>query len=572
MFDDRLESALGNARALADLAAETENEVRQLGCRKLRVAAAWADAHSDVAHPDGGMLVERVLPFGPAGCPPVAETCTGSLALAFRTSTQSAKGWITDALTVRHRLPRLWERVLAGEVYAWKAREIARATAHLSILTARIVDNLLHDQVELVAWTRFVKILDATLLQLDPSTYGERQAKAAAQRDVKATQSSDGLRTLVARGTSGDVTMFLALVDAIAQALADEGDEDPYPVRKSKAIGIAAYPDRAQDLLSRGRHREDPRTDPWEQVDAHLSDPTDPWADDLPTAGWETARHGNYHQPGLDEEWEMPGTVPTDDDDQQDEELIDPADRAWYDQHTCPDGRPEESDPHESDTTGMGEPQQTPPALRRPPLPSGLDLRPRNTDLSKSNPTVHLHMHVSDQTIRDGHGVVRTDHGPITVDQLRHFLGDSCPTIKVYPVYDPAETAAVDNYEIPLALRRAQSIKNPASVFPFSPATGRMDLDHTAAYEPDGPPGQTSMANLGPLTRSEHRAKTVGGWRAKQPDPGLYVWRSPEGQIVLTTNQGTLVLGGSAYTHHLWRSASTIRTDTVVNGVQPFGH
>ena len=83
------------------------------------------------------------------------------------------------------------------------------------------------------------------------------------------------------------MTMFLALVDAIAQALADEGDEDPYPVRKSKAIGIAAYPDRAQDLLSRGRHREDPKKDPWEQVDAHQTDPTDPWADDLPAAGWE---------------------------------------------------------------------------------------------------------------------------------------------------------------------------------------------------------------------------------------------------------------------------------------------
>lgn len=559
MFDDRLEGALGSARALADLAAETENEVRQLGCRKLRVAAAWADAHSDVAHPDGGMLVERLLPFGPAGCPPVAETCTGSLALAFRTSTQSAKGWITDALTVRHRLPRLWERVLTGEVYAWKAREIARATAHLTVFTARIVDKLLHDQVELVAWTRFVKILDATLLQVDPTTYGERQAKAAAQRDVRATQSSDGLRTLVARGTSGDVTMFLALVDAIAQALADEGDEDPYPVRKSKAIGIAAYPDRAQDLLSRGRHREDPTKDPWEQVDAHRADPTDPWADDLPAAGWETARHGNYHQPGLDEDWEMPGTVPTDDDDQRDEDLVDAADLAWYDQHTCPDARPDQSDPPESDGASMDEPEDPPPpsepASRHPIPPSGLDLRPRNADLSKARPTVHLHLHVSDETVRDGRGVIRTQHGPITVDQLRHFLGDACPTIKVYPVYDPADTAAVDSYEIPVALRRSQSIKSPASIFPFSPATGRMDLDHTAAYEPDGPPGQTSMGNLGPLTRSEHRAKTVGGWRARQPDPGLFVWRSPEGQVVITTNQGTLVLGSTAYAHHLWRSA-----------------
>ena len=49
-----------------------------LGCHKLRVAAAWADAHSAVDHPDGGMLTERLLPFGPAGCPLVAETCAAS--------------------------------------------------------------------------------------------------------------------------------------------------------------------------------------------------------------------------------------------------------------------------------------------------------------------------------------------------------------------------------------------------------------------------------------------------------------------------------------------------------------
>jgi hypothetical protein len=151
--------------------------------------------------------------------------------------------------------------------------------------------------------------------------------------------------------------------------------------------------------------------------------------------------------------------------------------------------------------------------------------------------------------------VVRTPHGPITVEQLRHFLGDSCPNVKVHPIYDPAETAAVDSYEIPIALRRAQAIVSTGSIFPFSPATSRLDLDHTDAYRSDGPPGQTGMANLGPLTRSEHRAKTVGHWRARQPDPGLYVWRSPEGQIVITTNQGTLVLGGTAFTHHLWRSA-----------------
>lgn len=242
MFDDQLEAALGNPRALITLAEDAETQARVSGCHKLRLAAAWADAHSAVEHPDEAMTVEQLVPVAPAGCPLVAETCPASVAVAFRTSIRSAKAWIGDALNLRHRLPRLWTRVVAGQVYAWKARALAQATAHLNPFTARAVDRLLHDQIELIAWTRFQNILDATLLQVDAKTYTTRQAAAAAQRDVTATQSSHGLRTVIARAAAGDVACFLAAVDAIAEALADQGDEDPYPVRKSKAIGILAYP------------------------------------------------------------------------------------------------------------------------------------------------------------------------------------------------------------------------------------------------------------------------------------------------------------------------------------------
>jgi hypothetical protein len=83
-----------------------------------------------------------------------------------------------------------------------------------------------------------------------------------------------------------------------------------------------------------------------------------------------------------------------------------------------------------------------------------------------------------------------------------------------------------------------------------------MDLDHSRPWHPDGPSGQTGMGNLGPLTRSEHRAKTVGRWQCRQPDPGTYVWRSPEGWIALTTNQGTLALGHTTWAQGLWRAVS----------------
>jgi hypothetical protein len=64
------------------------------------------------------------------------------------------------------------------------------------------------------------------------------------------------------------------------------------------------------------------------------------------------------------------------------------------------------------------------------------------------------------------------------------------------------------------------------------------------------------MNNLGPLTRTEHRAKTLGGWQARQPDCGTYLWRSPEGLIALTTNQGTLLLGDRHWAHQVWKTAA----------------
>ena len=139
------------------------------------------------------------------------------------------------------------------------------------------------------------------MLQVDEKTYQQRAARAAAQRDVRATQSGDGLRTLVARVDAGDATAFLALVNRVAECLADDGDEDPVAVRRSKAVGIIAYQPRLRDLLARHADQPDAARHPEEQVAAHQADPTDPWAADLPPAGWETDRHGNVHQPSFDD-------------------------------------------------------------------------------------------------------------------------------------------------------------------------------------------------------------------------------------------------------------------------------
>lgn len=546
MFDDELEAALGDSRALTDLAAEAESEHRVAGCHKLILAAAWADAHSSVDHPEGGPLVERLIPIGPAGCPPVAEFAAQGLVGPFDASSQSVRSWMVDALTIRHRLPRLWERVVAGDVHHWKARQIATLTAHLSVITASEVDRHTAAWVEQLPWPTFLKALDATMLQVDESTYRERERLAAAKREVRATPSEAGLRTLIARGEAGDVAMMLALYQRVAECLAEEGDEDPLPVRMSRAIGVIANPARLTDLLARHADDPDPHREPHEKVEDHASDATDPWAEDLPPAGWETSQHGNYHQPESDEDtwWDC---QPADDEQDRDGSagpLPDTDDLAWFEGF-----RPLADTDVAADTDGPVAQQPWPSAFRPP---GWQPLSP--AQLVACAPTVVMHVHLTDETLRAGHGIVRTDAGPITLEQLQRFLVQHEAKVTVRPVADPAATASTDAYEIPLRLRRAMAIRHPRSVFPNSPSTRQLDLDHTVAYDVDGPPGQTGMHNLGPLARCEHRAKTVGKWRARQPEPGTYLWRSADGWIMISTNQGTLTLGHGDWAGRLWES------------------
>jgi hypothetical protein len=80
-------------------------------------------------------------------------------------------------------------------------------------------------------------------------------------------------------------------------------------------------------------------------------------------------------------------------------------------------------------------------------------------------------------------------------------------------------------------------------VFPYATSIGRRkDADHTIAYvDPDhgGPPGQTTLDNLGPMVRRHHRIKTHSRWQVEQVSNGVFVWRSPHGRLFLVDHTGT---------------------------------
>ena len=82
-------------------------------------------------------------------------------------------------------------------------------------------------------------------------------------------------------------------------------------------------------------------------------------------------------------------------------------------------------------------------------------------------------------------------------------------------------------------------LRDVCEIFPHSSRSARrLDLDHTIPYT-DGIDGQTRPDNLGPLTRTLHRAKTSRRRQLKQPASGIFWWTSPHHQHYRVTNHGT---------------------------------
>ena len=189
-----------------------------------------------------------------------------------------------------------------------------------------------------------------------------------------------------------------------------------------------------------------------------------------------------------------------------------------------------------------------------------LQLMPPPFDPDRARPRAVIYVHLSEEALTAGTGVARVeDVGPVLLGRLRSLLGDRC-SISVKPVIDlPAGHTPVDCYEIPARLREQLQLRYPADVFPYAAGVSRrMDMDHTIAYlSPDrgGPPGQTRIGNLGPHVRRNHRHKTHGGWQVRQPEPGVWLWRSPHRRIYLVNATGTHPLGNTKFAEAIWRTA-----------------
>lgn len=268
-----------DAVACSDALVASVGRVRRAQAGQLASVAAWADLHpatpampvlagyrpdrSEGTSPDEAVAVhparvgatgyrERAVQLGAEGTPAVAEFAAVELGMSLQVSTTTAAMLLRDALEIRHRLPRVWAAVMTGVVDVWKARKAAAATRVLSAEQVAGIEGRVAAALEGVVFARAQTVIDGLVVAADPDGHEERRRAAEERRYVSVGRRPHpaGLRQLFAQASAADIARIDAMIDYLAEALADVGDTDTRDVRRTRALVLMAHPYAACRLIA----------------------------------------------------------------------------------------------------------------------------------------------------------------------------------------------------------------------------------------------------------------------------------------------------------------------------------
>src|SRR6478609_4030680 len=238
---------------------EVHSEITDLEIRKLQLAVEWA-----IMHPAESILkaatvdgTEDELAIAGPGAPLVAEFCVAELALALGMSTGAGKRYLGDAVETRYRLPRLWKRVVAGEVPVWKARQIASRTIILSADAARFVDQHLAPVAHRCSYAQIDRAVDHARDMFDPEEAEAKRAEAAEHRHVNVRLGDvtiDGQVYIEATTDLADALAFEAAISAKAHDLLEDYAHLSLDVRRSMALGRLGNDSGGKELVIHAHH------------------------------------------------------------------------------------------------------------------------------------------------------------------------------------------------------------------------------------------------------------------------------------------------------------------------------
>ncbi len=225
----------------------------------LVAAAVWAEQHppESIHHTatwvSGGG--DTGLPLAGAGAPLVAEFCIAELAVALGMSTDAGRALLAEAVELKHRLPRTWQRVQVHQLAAWRARRVARTTLVLSLEAAAFVDTQVAPFAHRIGPAALDRLIAEAVARFMPARALADARRAADGRHFRIHHDQVSFA-----GTSfveGELDLADALdLDAAlsrgAQSLAAAGCAESFDVRRSMAAGEIARRQLALDLASTG--------------------------------------------------------------------------------------------------------------------------------------------------------------------------------------------------------------------------------------------------------------------------------------------------------------------------------
>jgi 5-methylcytosine-specific restriction endonuclease McrA len=183
----------------------------------------------------------------------VSDFAVTELSTALGRTRESGRLLVGDVVEAKHRLPKVWARLLAGQVTAWRVRRLAQATRGLSAEAAGFVDA----QVAHVIHTAGPVTVDRLVLEasarFDPESteVAECDTRSNLYFDLDLASPATSLGTASAVSADGlldraDAEDLEAAIRHIAHQLLLDGSTDDLAVRRAKALGYIA---RGQDLL-----------------------------------------------------------------------------------------------------------------------------------------------------------------------------------------------------------------------------------------------------------------------------------------------------------------------------------
>ena len=219
---------------------------------KLVGAVSWLEQHlvdprtsDDVACCDYG---DGELLLAGDGAPAVSEAAVVELLTTLGLSDSAGRHWLGKLLEVKYRLPRLWQRVLDGEVAPWRAFKVAEATMSLPLDGAFHVDRELAPFAHSLAWSQLERTVEKARTEFDPEEARRRREADPRHFRVRTDQSGiDGFTWVEGLLDASDALDLDAAVSSVAAQLGEVCDL-PLDVRRSMAAGEMGRAQLALDL------------------------------------------------------------------------------------------------------------------------------------------------------------------------------------------------------------------------------------------------------------------------------------------------------------------------------------